>query len=152
MNSRAPGLAAAVMFLVIGAGQFYMALGLPRGTLAEPGPAVFPLLVGVLMSAASLACLVRTLVERDPVRFDLRTDAVRPAVLVAALAVFLLLLPRVGFVLPSLLLQVVTLQVFGMRGVWRRLAVAAVTTAAAVLLFETLLGVQFPTPTWSFLK
>jgi len=150
MNSRAPGLAAALMFLVIGGGQFYMALDLPRGTLAEPGPAVFPLLVGVLMSAASIAGLVRALVERDPVHFDLRTDGARPAVLVAALVAFLLLLPRVGFILPSLLLQMITLQVFGMRGLWRRLAVASVTTAAAVFLFETLLGVQFPTPSWTF--
>ena len=60
------------------------------------------------------------------------------------------LLPRVGFILPSLILQMVTLQVFGMRGMWRRMAVAAVTTTAAVLLFEKLLGVQFPTPSWSF--
>jgi hypothetical protein len=28
--------------------------------------------------------------------------------------------------------------------------VAAAITAAAVLLFQTLLGVQFPAPTWSF--
>jgi putative tricarboxylic transport membrane protein len=150
MNARAPGLTAALMFLLIGGGQITMALDLPRGTLAEPGPAVFPLLVGALMCAASIANLVRALVERDPGRFDLRSDGARPAVLVAALAAFLLLLPRVGFILPSLLLQVVTLQVFGMRGPWRRLAVAAATTAAAVLVFETLLGVQFPTPSWSF--
>jgi len=150
MNSRAAGLAAAVMFLVIGSGQFYMALALPRGTLAEPGPGVFPLLVGALMSAASLACLLLAILEHHPVRSNLLADAARPAILVAALAAFLLLLPRVGFVLPSLLLQLVTLQVFDMRGVWRRLAVAAVITAAAVLLFETLLGVQFPTPSWSF--
>jgi len=150
MNQRTAGLAAAVLFLVIGGGQIYFSLALPRGTLAEPGPGVFPLLVGALMSAASIACLVLAIVERNPVGFDLLTDAARPAVLVAALAAFLLLLPRVGFILPSLLLQVVTLQVFGMLGVWRRLAVAAITTAAAVLLFQTLLGVQFPTPSWGF--
>jgi len=150
MNSRTAGLAAAVLFLVIGSGQIYMSLALPRGTLAEPGPGVFPLLVGALMSASSIACLVLAIVERTPLEFGLLKDAARPAVLVVALAAFLVLLPRVGFILPSLLLQVVTLQVFGMRGVWRRLAVAAVITAAAVLLFETLLGVQFPAPTWSF--
>ena len=150
MNARAAGLAAAVMFLAIGVGQTYMALNLPRGTLAEPGPGVFPLLVGVLMSAASLACLLQAILERNPIGIDLRTGAARPAVLVAALAAFLVLLPRVGFILPSLLLQAVTLQVFGMRGAWRRLALAAVTTAAAVLIFETLLGVQFPTPSWRF--
>ena len=150
MNSRAPGLTAALLFLLIGGGQITLALDLPRGMLAEPGPAVFPVLVGVMMCAASIASLARAIVERDPVPFDLRSGGARPAVLVAALAAFLLLLPRVGFILPSLLLQVVTLQVFGMRGLWRRLAVAAATTAAAVLVFETLLGVQFPTPSWSF--
>ena len=150
MNSRAAGLAAAVMFLVIGSGQFYMALALPRGTLAEPGPGVFPLLVGILMCAASLACLAQVIFDRNQIEFNLLADAARPAVLVVALAAFLVLLPRVGFILPALLLQLVTLQVFGMRGAWRRLAVATATTAAAVLIFEKLLGVQFPTPTWSF--
>jgi hypothetical protein len=143
-------MAAAVLFLAVGAGQIAMALALPRGTLAEPGPGVFPLLVGGLMSAASLACLLQVVLERNPVDWDLRAVSARPAVLAAAFIVFLVLLPRVGFILPSLLLQMVTLKVFGMRGMWRRLAVAAVITAAAVLLFETLLGVQFPTPSWSF--
>jgi hypothetical protein len=138
------------MFLVIGIGQTYMALDLPRGTLAEPGPAVFPLLVGALMSAASLACVVHAILDRNPIHFDLRSGTARPVVLVAAFSAFLVLLPHVGFILPSLLLLLVTLQVFGMRGAWRRVAVAAAMTAAAVLLFETLLGVQFPTPTWSF--
>ena len=149
MNARAAGLAAAVMLLAIGVGQTAMALNLPRGTLAEPGPGVFPLLVGVLMSAASLACLLQAILERNPLGIDLRSAA-RPAVLVAALVAFLVLLPLVGFIVPSLLLQVITLQVFGMHGAWRRLAAAALTTAAAVLIFEILLGVQFPAPSWRF--
>ena len=150
MNQRTAGLAAAVLFLLIGGGQIYMSLALPRGTLAEPGPGVFPLLVGTLMCAASLDGLAHAIFDRNQLESSLLADAARPAALVAALAAFLVLLPRVGFILPSLLLQVVTLQVFGMRGVWRRLALAAAITAAAVLLFQTLLGVQFPVPSWSF--
>ena len=150
MNSRTAGLAAAVLFLSVGVGHVYMALALPRGTLAEPGPGVFPLLVGSLMSAASLSTLLQAIRESNPVDLDLRAVTARPAVLAAAFIVFLVLLPRVGFILPSLILQMVTLQVFGMRGMWRRMAVAAVTTTAAVLLFEKLLGVQFPPPSWSF--
>ena len=150
MNQRTAGLAAAVLVMLIGGGQIYMSLALPRGTLAEPGPGVFPLLVGTLMCAASLVCLAHAIFDRNQPESSLLADAARPAALVAALAAFLVLLPRVGFILPSLLLQVVTLQVFGMRGVWRRLALAAAITAAAVLLFQTLLGVQFPVPSWSF--
>ena len=150
MNSRTAGLAAAVMFLAIGGGHLYLSLGLPRGTLAEPGPGLFPMFVGALMSAASLFYLVRVLAERHPVEFDLRTNATRTAVLVAAFVAFIMLLPRIGFIVPSLLLQVATLRVFGMRGLWRLGAVAAATTAASVLIFEILLGVQFPAPSWSF--
>ena len=150
MNSRAAGLAAAVTFLLIGGGQVYLALDLSRGTLAEPGPGLLPLLVGALMVAASLFCLWPAFSERNPVKFDLRSDAARLTVLVAAFVAFILLLPRIGFILPSLLLQLVTLQVFGMRGLWRRLAAAAAITVAAVVIFETFLGVRFPTPSWSF--
>lgn len=150
MNSRTAGLAAAVMFFLIGGGQIYLALDLSPGTLAEPGPGLFPLLVGTLMGAASLLCVWPAIAERNPVKFDLRGDATRLTALVAAFVVFILLLPRIGFILPSMLLQSVTLQVFGMRGLWRRLAVAFVITVAAVLIFETLLAVRFPTPSWSF--
>ena len=149
MNSRAAGLTAAVLFLVIGSGQVYLAFDLSRGTLAEPGPGLFPSLVGGLMIAASLSCLWPAFAERNSVKFDLRGDAVRLITLALAFAAFILLLPRVGFIVPSMLLQVVTLQVFGMRGPWRRLAVAAAITAAAVLVFETLLEVRFPTPSWA---
>ena len=150
MNSRAAGLAAAAMFFLIGGGQVYLALDLSRGTLAEPGPGLFPLLIGTLMIVASLTCIWPALSERNPVRFDMRGDAPRFLALVAAFVAFILLLPRVGFILPSMLLQLVTLQVFGMRGLWRRLAVAAAITAVAILMFETLLDVRFPTPSWGF--
>ena len=149
MNSRAAGLAAAAIFFVIGGGQVYLAFDLSRGTLAEPGPGLFPSLVGGLMIAAALSCLWPAFAEGNSVRLDLRSDAVRLIALVVAFVGFILLLPRVGFILPSMLLQLVTLQVFGMRGPWRRLAVAAATTAAAVVIFEILLEVRFPTPSWS---
>ena len=148
MKSRTAGLAAAVLFLAIGGSHLFMALYLKRGTLAEPGPGLFPIFVGALMTAASLFYLFQVIFERHPVEFDLRANASRIIILVAAFAAFIALLPRLGFVPPSFLLQFATLHVFGMRGAWRLAIVAAVTTAAAVLLFEILLGVQFPTPLW----
>jgi hypothetical protein len=150
MNSRTAGLAAAVIFLLMGGGNVYLALDLSRGTLAEPGPGLFPLLVGILMTTASLLCLWPAIAERNAASFAMRGNAARLTVLVAVFVVFIFLLPRIGFILPSMLLQSVTLQVFGMQGLWRRLAVAAAITAAAVLLFETLLAVRFPTPSWNF--
>lgn len=149
MNSRTAGLAAAVTFFSIGVANVYLALDLSRGTLAEPGPGLFPLLVGTLMVAASLLCVWPAISERNPAGFALRGNAPRLTVLVVVFVAFIVLLPRIGFILPSMLLQSVTLQVFGMQGTWRRLAVAAAITAAAVLVFEVLLGVRFPPPSWS---
>lgn len=149
MNARTAGQIAAGLFLVIGGGQVHLALGLPRGTLAEPGPAVFPLLVGAATCVASLCCLVLASVEAEPARFDVRANAPRLAVLVAAFVAFIALLPRIGFIVPALMLEMVVLQAFGMRGAWRRAAAAAAITAAAVVLFEVLLDVRFPTPSWS---
>ena len=147
MNSRTAGLAAAGIFFLVGGGQAYLALDLSRGTLAEPGPGLFPFIVGILMCVAALTCLRPMIRERNPIAFDF-AKALEPSLLVAALVAFIVLLPRVGFVLPAMLLQVVTLQVFGMRGAWRRLLLAAVTTAVAVVVFEILLDVRFPAPSW----
>lgn len=150
MNSKLAGYAVAILLLGIGAGQIYFALRLPGGSLSEPGPGVFPRLIGGLLCAASLGYLVQVFLERNLVALEQSLDIKRPAVLVAALVAFAVLLPRIGFVIPAILLQVLTLQVFGMKGPWRRLAIAATTTAVAVLVFQLLLGVRFPEPSWRF--
>ncbi len=151
MSARHAGVIAALAFLLLGSGQIYLSLRLPGGvglSAAEPGPGLFPLLVGGLMCAAAALNLVQVLLERGSEKFDLRKNARDIALLVGAIAAYIVLLPRAGFVISAFLMLFATLSLYGMPGVWRRAAVAAVVTLVALAVFRMLLGVNFPSPAW----
>jgi hypothetical protein len=52
--------------LLLAAGLVYesMALNMPRGTLAYPGPGLFPLIIGAFMMVMALGCLLQEIVPR----------------------------------------------------------------------------------------
>ena len=56
MTARLARALVALVFLLLGSGQIYLSLHLPGGvglSIAEPGPGLFPLMVGALMCAAA---------------------------------------------------------------------------------------------------
>lgn len=148
MTSHVAGLAVATFFIAIGAVQLLLALRLPGGSLAEPGPNLFPLLVAVLMVIAATSCLVQELAWRSSGRLNLKQRVPQIGAIVLAIALFIVLLPRTGFVPAAFLLQVGLLRLFGLKRVIVGIAAAAATTAAAVFVFQSLLGVQFPRAQW----
>jgi hypothetical protein len=151
MTARHAGVLAALLFLLVGSVQIYLSLRLPGGvglSLAEPGPGLFPLLVGALMCAAAILDLVQTWVELGSDRLDLRKGSRDIALLVSTLAAYIVLLPRVGFVISAFLMLFATLSLFGMPGTWRRVAAAVLITLVSFVVFTKVLGVILPTPTW----
>jgi hypothetical protein len=153
MSSRLAGLLTALTFLAIGGGQVYLSLRLPNGlgiSAAEPGPGLFPALVGALMVAAAAAHLVQVLLDRDKeaVPENARRAPVDIMLLSGAIAGYILLLPRAGFTLSAFLLLLATLSIYGMPGLWRRVATAAATTAVAYAVFTLGLRVNLPASTW----
>ena len=52
------------LMLAVGLVYESMALNMPRGTLAYPGPGLFPLIIGVFMVAMALGCLLQEIVPR----------------------------------------------------------------------------------------
>ena len=151
MNARLMGLIAGLVFLLIGSGQIYLSLRLPGGlglNAAEPGPGLFPMMVGSLMCVAAIAHLAQTWVAQRGEQAKPGRLPVDIALLTATLAAYILLLPRAGFVISSVLLLLGTLSIYGMPGLWRRLATAVIATAVSYLVFKLALGVIMPNPTW----
>ena len=151
MNARLAGLLSALVFLLIGSGQMFLAMRLPGGlgpNAAEPGPGLFPMLVGALMCLAAFAHLVQTWrTQHSETRGDRRWP-VDIALLTATIAGYILLLPRAGFLPSAFLLLLCTLSIYGMPGLGRRAATAAAATGIAYLVFTKGLMVNMPTPTW----
>jgi hypothetical protein len=151
MSARLAGALNALVFLLLGSGQIYLSLRLPGGVgrgLAEPGPGLFPLLVGAFMCAAASLNLLQAWGEAGGDRFEPCKGTRDLVLLVAIVATYIVLLPRAGFAISSFLMLVAALTLYGMPGVWRRTAAAAAITLISFIVFTKLLGVIFPAPAW----
>lgn len=102
MTSRTSGLLCALFFVLLGGGQMYLATRLPGGlglNAAEPGPGLFPMMTGALMLFAATALLIQ-LLQKVPSETDSDDHAPLDILfLVSAIALYIVLLPRAGFLL-----------------------------------------------------
>lgn len=115
---------------------------------AEPGPGLFPMLTGALMFFSSAVLLIQLLpkvqAEENKEHRSLR-DIV---LLVSAIALYIVLLPRAGFFVAAFLLLLGALTIFEMPNIWRRLLTAALATVVSYVVFTLGLSVNMPNPTW----
>ena len=133
------GALAALAVGVIGA---VLAYGYGLGTLKRPGAGLWPFTVSMLIVVLSLLLLVIGRHLQDSEKFT------RASLLVlAGLATFVgvgVLLPVIGFEIPSLLLCAVWLKLLGGES-WRSTAIVSVATVAAFYLLF-LYGLRIPLP------
>lgn len=151
MMARWSGLVSGLVFLLIGSGQIFMSLQLPGGlgiSAAEPGPGLFPCLVGILMTLASVSHLVQVWFVQRVESAEVEKLPLDIFLLTASLMAYILLLTRAGFMVAACLLLYSTLTIYGMPGVWRRICIAVAGMAVSWLIFTLGLGVNFPQPTW----
>ena len=139
---------AAAVALLVSLGYLGLALQLPAGTRAQPGPGLFPLLVGIaLVMTAAVHGLGVTLAPPPPAA-SVSTGARRRVLAVlGAFVGFGLLLPRVGYLAAALVFVAAALRQLGAS--WRlALLVAALAATASHLVFVLVLDVPLPRGTW----
>ena len=150
MSERLAGLVAALVFLVIGSGMMFLSPRLAGGlglSAAEPGPGLFPMMVGALLAVAAAAHLVQTLAQAATAAKASRAPR-DIALLVATIAAYILLLPRAGFFVAAFLLLLGSLSIYDMPGWWRRIATSVAATVISYGVFTLGLNVNMPAPTW----
>ena len=132
---------------------FWMAVGiffafggveLKRGTLRTPGPGFLPLIMAFLLIALSLFVLAKGLIR--PVRPVSGIRWRRPALVIASVFFYGLLLDLVGFLFSTFILMFI---LFGLliraKNRWPRVFLYATATAVvAWLIFSVALSVPFP--------
>ncbi|MGI5152695.1 tripartite tricarboxylate transporter TctB family protein [Plantactinospora sp. CA-294935] len=135
-------LVAGVLPIALGLAGLGYSVSLSLGTPAEAGPGLWPALASLLLLGAGLWSLV---FERKAAAVEqFGRGGIGIALGVVSLVVFVLLINRIGFEIPTLLVMAFWLRVLG-RESWRVTAVVSVvTTAALYLLFITLLDVKLP--------
>lgn len=151
MTRRIAVALADLLFLILGSAQVWLSLRLPNGiglSAAEPGPGLFPMMVGCLMCVAAAAHLASNANIRLEGDVASEGSALAVVMLVSAIAGYILLLPRAGFFLSAFALLLCTLSIYGMPGLGRRVGTALLATAMAYGVFTRGLGVSMPTPSW----
>ncbi|MHA7207898.1 tripartite tricarboxylate transporter TctB family protein [Arthrobacter sp. MDT1-65] len=135
-------IASAVVVTALGIVGTVGSLRLGLGSPADPEPGLWPFLISVLLVVLGLALALfgRNLLDAE--KFS--RSSLQVAAGLASLVVFTLLIGRIGFEIPALLLNVVWLRFLG-RETWRMTIVLSVAiTVAFYLLFVLALNVPIP--------
>ena len=151
MSARLASSLAALFFMLLGAAQVWLSFRLPDGlglSPAEPGPGLFPMLVGSLLLMSATSVLVQTLAAQRVAESARERFPIDIVLLAAMIGSFIFLLPRAGFVISAFALLVGTLSIYGMPGWWRRVGTASVMTAVSYLVFTRGLSVNLPSASW----
>ena len=136
-----------VMFIVIGAGFAIGATNYPMGASARPGPGYFPLMLSIIMTILGAIVLFKSLTIETDDGDPIGKIAWRPLIVVVlAITVFGLLLPRLGMLITIPVLIFIT-SLAGDEFRWKGvLAAAVVLTIASYLIF--IVGLKLTIPVW----
>ena len=151
MTSRWISLGTGLFFLTLGSLEMYLSQKLPGGlglNAAEPGPGLFPIIVGFVMFFAASVLLFENM-RSDPAVDTVPNQIPRDIILmVLTIALYIFLLPRAGFFVAAFLLLIGSLSIFDMPGWIQRIGTALVATLLSFAIFTLVLNVKMPNPSW----
>ena len=126
------------------------AMRYPRGTMAQPGPGLFPLAVGALMLIAALGTGLEARSRKtwEEMDWPRGLDALRVLGVLAASLGYVLLLPHLGHPVAGTLVTLAVLQMMQLRSWVVKLTLSLVIGLGSYYLFAVLLGVPLPTGIW----
>lgn len=143
--------------LAVGLVYEAMAMNMPRGSLAYPGPGLFPMIIGILLIATALGCLLQEIVPRmrskDPAASSVPDEGAAAAdkrnvgktvQLTALMIGYIFLLKPLGFPLAIFAFLALAIRIFGYRKWLPTLAMAAVIASLSYLSFVVWLKVSLP--------
>ena len=146
---------AALCFVALSAYVVWESRDLEYYTNLGPGPGFFPLWLGVVMGALSLAWLVQSSGKsgkpEDRAFLPPRAGIVRILSILAALAAMAGFMTLLGFQLTMFLFLVFLLMVLGRQALWVTLVVAFLCSVGVYHLFGSYLDVALPAASVKFL-
>lgn len=146
MQAAKPGLEAAFDALLLAAGGAiaYISWGYGFGSLARPGPGLYPFFVGLAIAGCAATLLALNAIS-PPVHPALDRSGARKLVLmVAAFCGWVLAMPLLGYVVVTALAAYGFAKVIGLEGWKKPLAVALGTALFIYLLFDLWLYIDLP--------
>jgi len=131
---------------IIAIGTGALALQFPRAPEAHSGPGSFPIFLGIVLAGLALCGLVQSIRKGGP-QANAESDPeprFHMLLLVGATALYLLLMPLLGFITGTTLLCTGVLIILGYRNPVRALAAGFITAFALYGIFGLLMNVVLP--------
>ena len=145
------------LMLAVGLVYEYMAMDMPRGSLAYPGPGLFPMIIGIFLIATALGCLLQEILPRKegktPAAVSLTIqDSAGPGErkvektfqLTALLIGYILVLKTLGFPIAICAFLVLAIRIFGYRRWFPTVVMAVVIAGISYVAFALWLKVPLP--------
>lgn len=143
--------------LMIALGLVYeiMAIRMPRGSFAQPGPGLYPMIVGVFLIIASGGCLLQGFLRlrrthgASPAPLQTGsespcTDFVKTVQLMGLMVAYVLGVQTVGFPIAIFVFLIIAIRLFGYRKWLPAVAMALIVAAASYVSFILWLKVPLP--------
>jgi len=140
---RRSDVVAGLAFLALGIGACVGGGRLGFGSVHAPEPGFFPWIGGVLLVGLSLCLVVRGW-RQGGAPMPAEGEWARPAMLLAALILYVPLLELVGYPITTAALCVAALRILKTRSWWVTVAVSLALAVGTFLLFHRGLGVELP--------
>lgn len=139
-------LVTSLLLLAFGAYFTAVAFELPYFQRITPGPGFFPRWVGGAFTVLAALLFVNTLRNHEPLEggWPDRAGWLNVGVTTAFLAVSILLFERLGYVVATMILMLVTMAVLGRHRLPVLVGVSAFTSVGTYLLFSSWLRVPLP--------
>ena len=139
--------------LAVGIGYEWMALSMPVGGFANPGPGLFPMIVGAVLVLTAAACLIQNLVSAELPGASIdeagppvpgKVEPGKAWLLVASLIFYVVALKPLGFSVALTLLLIASARIFGYRNWLGNFAMSILMTFIAYIVFVVWLKVPLP--------
>ncbi len=144
-------LVLAAVCAVLGVGIIAVALGYPKAAdygTGVPGPGLWPIVISIVLLACTALLLLKTLrmsPEKDT-KIELWTTGTRRVyVTMGILVVYLIVLPFLGFIISTFVLELIFLQWFAKKNPIITVVISAAITMVVYCAFRFLLNVPVNT-------
>ncbi len=147
-------LATAVIFILIGAGAFAIALSYPIGTLHRMGPGMFPLLISGLITFVGIGLAAQTMLAKRGATNQAMAPTLTPSLtairalffVMLALLAFAILVRPAGLFLATSILAFISTRAEPGRGVLGSITLSLTLSCLSAAIF--VYGIGLPIPLW----
>jgi len=144
MTVRAVSRAFIALWLALGLYFVHQGLELRLGSISSPGTGFMPFVVGLVLIGFGIASVVPLSIPSvHPARLHIQRLR-DPAIVVAAMITYVLVLERIGFVASTAILIVFLMSTVGRTTLFRAAIVGISAPVGCYLVFGMLLGVRLP--------